>query len=574
VSEENKENLPAGGAGSEPEYYEEILYEDPESAEPEYYGETRLEDPEKPKEEAEPFLETGSTIFAEKSGIPKKKPKKHKEKKAFLAPLLSGVLVVALLIGGFFTARYFFPEPAESEATESETITALSEDLNAVETFIVQNAGGTLHFSRKPPETNASADSSESAPEFQVDELSGIPQGSYTISSVASAAVKMTATAKFTPEDFTPYGLEDPYAAVTVTRTDGSSYNLKIGRESPTGEGRYVRQDESDTVYLVETYTVETFGGKLTDYVDTAITQAVTAEGDDDEHFTSDTLTSYDKLVFSGSRFLKPVTFSYNQSDIYPNRTSGVYKNVAVDYNKMTTLLQALAAGFTATEVYTVRPTAADLKTYGLDNPYTVLEYEIGSTKVLLKFGNGPDKDSYAVMLQGVDVVYKYTKPSPDFPAYTEQDFYSRSPFMANIVDVKTLTITSEGTSQVFKVTNAAENSDDSSTLSTTAVSLDGQALDVDNFKRLYQCVIGMTAKEMGLDYKISGAPEMTITFEYSNGSRTPDVLTLYHYSDLRSLLVVNGQGYALADYKTAAKLLEKTVDLVAGKEVKTDDMP
>ena len=142
--------------------------------------------------------------------------------------------------------------------------------------------------------------------------------------------------------------------------------------------------------------------------------------------------------------------------------------------------------------------------------------------------------------------------------------------YIQNIVDVKRITFSSGGQEHVFLITNTAEDEDDSSTLTTTAVSLNGASIDVGEFKSLYQAIISMNIKEFGLDYKASGTPEMTITFELLDSSKPKDVLTLYQYNDMRNLLVVNGQGFSLVDYKTPAAFLEKITALAEGREVTT----
>ena len=74
--------------------------------------------------------------------------------------------------------------------------------------------------------------------------------------------------------------------------------------------------------------------------------------------------------------------------------------------------------------------------------------------------------------------------------------------------------------------------------------------------------------RELGLDYQKTGTPEYKMTFLPVDVSGPVKVLALYPYSDLRSLMVIDGQGYALVDNTVAGGLLERCELLLAGESI------
>jgi hypothetical protein len=64
--------------------------------------------------------------------------------------------------------------------------------------------------------------------------------------------------------DLASYGLDNPGWHVTLNLTDGRRLELLIGQTSPTGGVVYVKQPDTDTVYLVSSYSI----GNVTDLTD------------------------------------------------------------------------------------------------------------------------------------------------------------------------------------------------------------------------------------------------------------------------------------------------------------------
>ena len=135
------------------------------------------------------------------------------------------------------------------------------------------------------------------------DSYRDLPVNTYEISSLESALATITATREISsnPESPADYGFTGEFAQpvssadtssdtssgvssaessegepkvtvgltaqITVTYHDDSVHSFEIGRESPTGEGYYLRKVGSDPVYLVESTFADTVSQPSTAYI-------------------------------------------------------------------------------------------------------------------------------------------------------------------------------------------------------------------------------------------------------------------------------------------------------------------
>ena len=327
---------------------------------------------------------------------------------------------------------------------------------------------------------------------------------------LAFSAYRLISETPKHPEDFGFNAEEGGNAALEVTYSDNTTFAFEIGDLAPSGEGYYLRKADSTAIYLVDTTFVDTVtAGSLT-YLSTMPFTAPVAEKAQDEVVVRD-------VTLSGSVRPTPLTFQIS-TEVFENgqqaqMISGFYltkpylRNVKSD----TKLLSSSEYyGFAADKVAKVRPTAADLKAYGLDSPYSeclshitvkriteTLDEETGDKKSTLSFYNtfeyrvklGKETEDglrYAVVYMDDDMVPLLYVVDPLTVTWAETQYDDLADlllFFTYIDQVEKMTILMDGTGTTFNLTHHADEEDRDAQLTVIA---NGKQYKTSSFRTLY----------------------------------------------------------------------------------------
>lgn len=519
-----------------------------------------------PLPEQDVFDPENSTIFSKPAERKPVKTASHK----MLRNLILAAVVLCLLGGGAALVQVLIPakDTASSSEVETAEVTVASCEVSDIAKLAVTNAAGS--FTAYPTEdTPASSDASEG--DTILWNLEGIDDAlvdNAVLETTVQSAAEITASRKIADagEGLASYGLDAPSATVAVTGySEGIGYTLLIGGTAPNGSGSYAMLSGGDSIYLLDTATVENFTVAPTYFADKKVVGAIEKTDANAGYFGDDgSLNQFDSIVVSGKNHPQALVFKKNPytSSLVPYiMEQPVRQNVADD--KFKPVFSVISAGLTADSAYVYYPTAAQLAEYHLNDPETLVTYKVGADTVELKAAAGPDEGYYAVMTNQSPMIYKVAVS--DMPYVTNQpiSYFSPVVLMDDITSVKSIEVSAPDRSYSFQLTHGQDESGNA----TLNVASAGAAVDETDFRNYYQTLLMISPLEF-TEAASTGKEIMTVTVRYTDDARAPAVLKFTVHSDLRYHLATNGNPLGLVSSKSADNILAYAGNLIEGKEV------
>ena len=148
--------------------------------------------------------------------------------------------------------------------------------------------------------------------EWTIEALDGFEQESSMYSRAAGEIAALSADKILyeTQEELEKYGLDNPETVVTAAFKDGSTVQMNIGSEVPTG-GNYMTIEGKDPIYIYSGKSY--FDYKLTDFVSTTVFDIESSETTSSTESGSTTTeeTQYvDRMEITRTDLSKPIIFS------------------------------------------------------------------------------------------------------------------------------------------------------------------------------------------------------------------------------------------------------------------------
>ncbi len=386
-----------------------------------------------------------------------------------------------------------------------------------------------------------------------------LPQSSTTYDTLASAllsfgAYRMISDSPEHPEDFGFDAEKGGFASLSVTYSDDTSFAFELGDLSPSGEGFYLRKADSSAIYLIDTNFVYTVAAKSTYYLSTTPFTAPIAKEKDEEVVVRD-------VTMWGSVRSGELSFQISTDVVEDGQQAQILTGFYVtkpylrNLKSGTNMLSSSSYyGFTASDVVKVHPTAADLKAYGLDNPYSACtahvsvkkttetkDPETGKSKTSISFHDTfeytvklgketEDGDRYAVAYHEDEMIPLLYTVSPSSLVWAEtqyDDIADELLFFTYIYQVEKMTVKMDGVSTAFDLTHntEAENRDDQLT-----VISNGKKYPTADFRTLYTELMQITRKHPTTD-KPTGEPLLSIDIVTNTSIAHTGWIKLYRHS-------------------------------------------
>ncbi len=381
--------------------------------------------------------------------------------------------------------------------------------------------------------------------------------------------------------DLEKYGLADPRATAEISFADGTAATLYFGINNPASDNFvYCRTADSTDVYQVSEYSVSNAYGAVTDFVSLTFTDGYNPEAPKE----------LDYMVVERKDFEQPIEIGYmydiqdEAQDINSVITTFNSHRVTsplvaeIDSTKGQTYCYGLY-GLTASSCIAVEADDKLLAETGLDDPYCTVTFKYGGKRNILYLGNEIittiETDSegtptltevvgYYGRLEGNSGIYAFAKDSAPWYTTDLETIVSRRPVSPYIYTVDKLTITTPEREYLFTVTGDAKSN---------SFTVDGQELDGDKFRQLYQQLISAVGDELFLtdgDY----APYITVKFEYRDEyhevyGTDSDVLEFHQSPEDRKCIVrVNGKVLFKVRQIYTERLLDNIDALLNGGEL------
>lgn len=528
--------------------------------------------------------------------------------RGFIKPIAILLCAALILSGAMVSLKYFWPvndsssdtnedESAAIELTSSANVAlenmenVSKESFSNVKTIKVTNPQGS--FTIVPDKLVKATDDTEDNVDIVEYKLTGydnIPQSSSNIQSLVDNVFGVVATSQLEGEwTEADCGLDEPQIQVDAVMADGSRFTYKVGAQVPNGNNdRYASCTLKDGIYIVTSDYYDCFNTTILDYTDTGIIEAVEQSGDNDPYFNDSTLIKFDSIEITGTNIENKIALSYSEdsSESLAYRITEPTLTYADD-EKVSTIISPLSSGLSGSSVIAVNQTAAELKKYGLDNPYFRIKYSIKGISYDVSFSK-PDivtQGYYAVTVNDVPVIFEVSKSLAEFASWDLGDIRSSILYARNITKITKMTIDIEGKSTVYDIhydktieedeTEAADTTDSTATNDdddyVMTIINNNEAVDEDSFKLVYQHLILVRAYDYlkAGEAAPNGESKLTITVKTDDG-RT-DVLKFVKYNERYYNYTINGIGDSLIRYDTLDNIIDEYTRLQKGETISED---
>ncbi len=474
-------------------------------------------------------------------------------------------------------------ESSETESEEDESVQLIDVDSDDIAQIVVTNASGGYTF------IGESESGLESA---YIEELVGLTISTNAISDISEDTAQLTAYKLVEEEasDLAKYGLEEPETIFEVTFRDDTVRTFYVGDVATQNRYRYFCESDSTDVYMVLESTLSVFIDPKESLLDTTLL-ASTSDDDDIE---------FGVLTVSRKDLDYDMVFEEDDGEYEKSSSSMPSAQVMTEpifsYLNGTTSSDIIYSlyGLTATEAVVTFPEEEDLAEYGLDDPQVTVTFVGDDYDYKLTIGDAYYEENdegelqstasgyYCVFtgVEGKDCIWLVDVSYLPWVDLEPGDIISTLMTWNMIVDVTEVNLTGDEEAS-FELTVESESDDDDSDedsdddseddeddLEVTAVTLDGEDVDVDEFKSLYQYILTCPTSEICFE---DPDGEAFLTLEIKCGDDYSDVIEFYKDTERRTIVKLNGRtSYRIQT--TWIDRLIKNVEAVRNGEEVVDD--
>lgn len=362
------------------------------------------------------------------------------------------------------------------------------------------------------------------------------------------------------------YGLEVPAATVEMAFFDGGTLRLAVGNQERVSGNYYVEVEGFPGVYLMATKMAEPFLRPKTQVVSMLVTPALAV---------TSPLSAIRDIVFTGGGLTAPVTIQATTGGGEERRLE------ALSFGTATHLVQGAVTyqldqtygveilgslfGIQAQEVVDYNLAEADIAALGFDAPWMTVEYDmVGGAEaevqhMVLQLVRLDDETFY-ILREGSGAVYQIGRQP--FMDIRFDKLPLRWLLTPMLMDLSAVTVEGEGQTWRFDI--------DHTDARNPVVTCAGQAVDIDLFRALFRLLTSAAhdGNYLGAQPQPVEGDLLSISYEYLDAAKQPDVLALYPGEARRAMVFVNGAGeFAMKD-TFAQRVLAGCEDLMAGKPI------
>lgn len=501
--------------------------------------------------------------------------------------VLIAVLVLALLGGALAFLLTTEPEKPSDNGETTDTTDTVDESVTLIDIKVPEKGASpitSVKVTSKGFDSFTVEQNKEGA--LFVKGFEGLGPNTALFEALESLLTKLKATKKVTETDEpAAFGFDQPAATFAVTYDDGKSYTLEFGNEEPYGTGDYFRFADSNTVYLVDTYLLDSVALNPSAYISTTLYSDPTLPTAGKNETVTAVLRD---IAFTGSFYPQPFALrmvgSKDKSEyLYTNYLITEPYVCASNSDKLGDTI-ITAASLYADLAVVPRYTKKDLEKYGLSDPYIKAELHTAAhisapseneDDVMgnISFKNveahtvtlsKPDKDGNCyVIVDDNPSIFRINGGSIPWLELTYENSVSPLLFLKNISTLDRLTITVEGNTTAFQAAHYPEKEDADDQLAVTA---NGKKVSTEQFRSFYQVLMGIS-RQGATDKTPSGKPEVQVLVE---GEGTDYDIKMYPVS--ASVYLVENQGELYKTTASQVRTLKKQLqNLLDGKEVNTN---
>ncbi len=459
--------------------------------------------------------------------------------------LLFSAIALVAVIGLLVALLLLLPEPTETpdDTVPDTTITLLNKKNKVSLTEAVVAVGNRSHTVLLTKEKLYTVKGFEDLP---------LDQGRLVEFADVLKTVTATRLVAEVPESPAEFGFDtDTMLSVTAVFSDDTTYAFELGNPDPSGEGCYLREVGKSAVYVADVAFCKTVSQDKTEFL--SLYPITPPESDD----PADTVAVRDVLL-NGT--VRPEPIYYEVAETPPDNSEVLiltgyvlkkphYHTVDKDTSS---LAPATFSNLMASGVEKVRPTAAQLATYGLTNPYSACTVNLAMKHVETKMVDGKEQETttyhtvfnYTVRLgktndngeyygtvyaEGnlIPIVYRFPKSVVPWAEDQYEDVADDMLFFQYIQNINTFGLTADGQTTTFTLSHHpnAEETDKKLTVKSK-----GKIYDTGSFRKLYASLMGLYRQD-GFDGKPRGPLLLTIDYTPNKQYGEPIHIEIYEHT-------------------------------------------
>lgn len=489
--------------------------------------------------------------------------------------MVSSVAVLAILCGAYYVVQTYVSEQEQSEEENEEEIT----DIFSVESDDITKLKFVIDKTEVVFQKDGDEWYKEDEEAFPVDQ-DILEDAASSISSVTSDIVINDV------EDLSQYGLDDPSNTITISTEDGNDTVLKVGDENDSVSQYYVEKgDNKETVYLVDSVTIDPFMNSLYDY----------AQSDDFPDISSEYINKINVLEEDSS-----YEISKDEDSGLWYVSDETYGEEKADSSKASSLTSAVS---TLEYSSFVDYNCSNLADYGLEQPYGTLtveyqekietsdentseeddsdaqsdlekalaesssdseeevsedteeETELVSKELILYVGDTAENDTRYVKVNDSNEIYTIAQENLDtIFGKTVSDLWDLTVNYLSVNDLDSLEIEEGSDKHEINVSRETSENEDGEEEETITYQLDGTDIDTNLFTTFYNKLINMAGQRRLTDeflpeeeavlnvtlYDLDGNTSLVEFFEYDANFyavRVGEKVFLVNKMDVKELL-------------------------------------
>lgn len=447
------------------------------------------------------------------------------------------ICVIAAVLGGaVLLLMKTAPEEEETDSAEEEVTTSLLYDKAPADLakLTIENEKGTYEVIRVGEGDSAV---------WTVASIANLPLSGSVMTKLVENSSSLTAqqTVVENPEDISIYGLDAPSATFTAEFSDSGSTvkKLIIGNLTPEETKRYVMLDGDPKVYTVFNTALSCF---LEDKYALINKTVYSVQAAKDENDTTD-YSRINKLTVSRADIDYDIVIEYDvrlddeDSMVANSSTYVLSEPVFRDLNPETSSgVTSGIFGLTASDLAVLNPNEDDLEKSGINSPAAEVTAEINGGDVLhFRIGNefineDGKKEGRFVYVDGIDIIYIFAESSLPWLTVKPLDIVTTMYTSNYVYDLDKLNIVCENKDMRFEFAGDADD---------FAVTLNGEVVDGDAFKNLYQFILRAPSSELYFE-DVSAEPALTVEIVTKNGGG--DFIEFIPVGNRQAVVRLNGE--------------------------------
>ena len=497
-------------------------------------------------------------------------------KKALIAGAVCAVLAIVVVILLLTSPKKAAESASESSASQSQSVVITEKSSDSVLSISVKNERGSFSFSRKTRVYSDSEGKAANSYYWTSEELLGVGQNDNSVKSFVSGFSSLSAKAvvEENTDELEKYGLKEPRATVSVKFDDGTEKTLIFGITNPANTSTVYFSDGNKVMLANESGVSGAFA-EIKDFANLLITKAL----GDDEQVDYITITRKDLSEPVEIRYMTELEAArddekYTVTTLNTHRFTSPY-NAEINVQKGGALCGGVC-GLTMKECAYLEANEENLAKCGLTDPFCTVKFSYGGEERTLLLGDKAKQivsqstsdtpelyevTGYYAVLAGVPGIFVVSADAAPWYSFNPADFVSARPLSPYIYGCESVEVTVLGKTYNF-VINGEEKT----------VSLDGKAVDSENFKKFYEQLIGSVGEEVYTG-ESAGEPDVTVKFIYNDdyaalyGARE-NTLGYTSDSERKSIVSLDGKPIFRVRAVYTERLSENIAKLLDGEDV------